>query len=88
MNDISHSTHSKAVVTDCLADLHKDIGQQQHLQGLYSICHRIPLGAVAQSVEHRPRVREIMGSIPGGVKLMTYQIDTCHFLPRCSALLR
>ena len=57
-------------------------------------------GAVAKSVEHGPRVREmalskvrtgplrvIVGSNPGQVKPMTHKIDTCYFLARCSALL-
>ncbi len=44
-------------------------------------------GAVAESVEHWSRVREIVGSNPGRVKPMTYKIDICHFLARCSALL-
>ena len=32
-------------------------------------------------------VREIVGSNPGQVKPMIYQIDTCRLLARCSALL-
>ena len=44
-------------------------------------------GAVAESVEHWSRVWKIMGSNPGWVKPMTYKIDTCRFLARCSALL-
>ena len=47
----------------------------------------VPPGAVAESVEHGPHMREIVGSNPGRVKPMTYQIDTCHFLAKCSALL-
>ena len=43
-------------------------------------------GAVAESVEHWSRVWKIMGSNPGRVKPMTYKIDTCRFLTRCSAL--
>ena len=35
---------------------------------------------------HWARVREIAGSNPGQVKPMTYKIDTCHSLARCSAL--
>ena len=45
------------------------------------------LAAVAESGEHWSRVREIVGSNPGQVKPMTYKIDTCRFLARCSALL-
>ena len=48
---------------------------------------RMGLGAVAESVEHWSRVWEIVGSNAGRVKLMTYTIDTCHFLARCSASL-
>ena len=44
-------------------------------------------GMVAESVEHCPRVREILGSNPGRVKPLTYQIDTRHFLARYFALL-
>ena len=40
------------------------------------------LGAVTQSVEHRPRVWEIASSVPGQVKPMTH-----HFLDRHSALI-
>ena len=43
--------------------------------------------AMAESVEHWSLVREIAGSNPGRVKPMTYKIDTCRFLARCSALL-
>ena len=43
--------------------------------------------AVAESVEHGPPVREIVGSNPDRVKPMNYAIDTCCFLARCSALL-
>ena len=43
--------------------------------------------AVVESVEHWSRMREIVGSNPSRVKPMTYQIDTCRFLARCSALL-
>ena len=45
------------------------------------------LGTVAESVEHRSSVREIVSSNPSRVKPMTYQIDTCCFLARCSAIL-
>ena len=45
------------------------------------------LGAVAESVERWSRVREIVGSNPGGGKPMTYQIDTGHIPARCSTLL-
>ena len=44
-------------------------------------------GRGAESVEHWSRVREIVGSNPVRVKPMPYQIDTCRFLARCSALL-
>ena len=46
------------------------------------------LGTVAESVERRPRVREIVNSVPGRDKPLTYKIATCHFLARCSALYR
>ena len=36
--------------------------------------------AVAESVDWRPRTREIGSSVPGRVKPLTYKIDTCHFL--------
>ena len=42
---------------------------------------------VAESVERRPRVREIGSLVPGQVKPMTYQIDTCRFLAWCFALI-
>ena len=38
-------------------------------------------------IEHCPCVREIVDLNPGRVKPMAYQIDTFHFLARCSALL-
>ena len=44
------------------------------------------LAAVAESVEHWCRVREIVGSNTGRVKPMPYQIDSCRYLARCSAL--
>ena len=37
-------------------------------------------GAVAKSVEGRPRVREIDSLVPSRVKPMTCKIYTCHFL--------
>ena len=37
-------------------------------------------GAVAESVGRGPRVREIRSLVPSQVKLMTYKIDTHHFL--------
>ena len=40
----------------------------------------LALGAVAESIEHWSRVWDIVGSNPGQVKPMTYQIDTCRFL--------
>ena len=43
--------------------------------------------AVAESIEHWSRVRGIVDSNPGRVKPMTYKIDPCCFLARCSALL-
>ena len=43
-------------------------------------------GAVAQSVERGPHVLQIESSVPDWVKPITYQIDTCHFLARYSAL--
>ena len=51
------------------------------------ILHYIPPGAVAESVEHRPHVREIVSSNTDQVKPMTYKIDTCRLLARRSALL-
>ena len=39
-------------------------------------------GSVAESVEHWARVREIVGSNPGQIKPLTYQINTCRFLAR------
>ena len=33
------------------------------------------LGAVAESVEHGTRVREVVGSYPGRIKPMPYKID-------------
>ena len=42
---------------------------------------------MAESVEHRPRAREIVGANPDQVKPMTYKIGNCRFLSRCSALL-
>ena len=44
-------------------------------------------GAVTESVEHWSRVWEIVSSSSGRVKPMTYNIDTCCFLAKCSALL-
>ena len=44
-------------------------------------------GVVAYSVEHGPRVWEIVGSNLSRVKPMTYEINTCRFLARCTALL-
>ena len=38
-------------------------------------------------VEHWCRMREIVGLNHGRVKPMTYKVDTCRFLARCSALL-
>ena len=54
---------------------------------LLTAAKQLKPGAVAESVEHWSRVREIMGSNPGRVKPMSYKIDTCHFLARCLALL-
>ena len=48
---------------------------------------KIKLDTVTESVEHRSRVREIVGLNPGRVKPTTYKIDTRHFLARHSALL-
>ena len=45
------------------------------------------LGEVAESVEREPRVREIRSSVPSQFKPMTYEIDSCHFLAWCSALI-
>ena len=47
----------------------------------------LPLGAVAESIERWPGMREIESSVPGGVKPMTYMIDTYHFLAWQSALI-
>ena len=44
-------------------------------------------GRVVELVEHEPRVWEIRSLVPGWVKLMTYQIDTCRFLAWWSALI-
>ena len=44
-------------------------------------------GAVAESIERRPRVREIESLILGQVKPVTYKVDTCHFLAWCLALI-
>ena len=43
--------------------------------------------AVAESVERRLCVEEIGSSVPGGVKPMTYKIDTRCFMAWCSALI-
>ena len=45
------------------------------------------LGAVAESVERRPRVKEIGSSVSSRVKLVTYIIDTCRFLDWRSELI-
>ena len=45
------------------------------------------LRVVAEFVEHWSRMREIVSSNPDRVRPMTYQIDTCGFLARSSALL-
>ena len=37
-------------------------------------------GTVAESVEHRPRMREMGSLMPDCIKPMTYKIDNCHFL--------
>ena len=47
----------------------------------------LKLDAVAESVEHRPRVREIGNSVPSRVKAMTCEVDTCRFLAWRSALI-
>ena len=49
-------------------------------------------GAVAESLERGPRVREIgrwavENLVPGRVKPMTYKIDTCRFLAWRSELI-
>ena len=49
--------------------------------------HTTTLAAVAKSVERIPHVWEIRSLVPGRVKPMTYQIDTCRFLAWCSALI-
>ena len=41
--------------------------------------------AVAESVGDWSCTREIVGSMTGRVKAMTYKIDPCHFLARCLA---
>ena len=43
-------------------------------------------GPVAESVEHGPRVRQIVGLNPGQVE-SSYKMDTCRFLVMCCALL-
>ena len=40
-------------------------------------------GMVAESVDNRSHVWEIVGSNPSWVKPMTYQIDTCRFKSWC-----
>ena len=47
----------------------------------------LPQRSVAESVEHRPREREIGSSIPDRVRPMPYQIDICYFLAWCLALI-
>ena len=44
-------------------------------------------GAMAESVEHGSRVREIVGSNPWSSEINAYQIDTCGFLSQCLVLL-
>ena len=46
-----------------------------------------PSGAVAESVERRPREREIGNSVEGQVKPMTYKRVTFCFLVWCLALI-
>ena len=43
-------------------------------------------GAVTESAERRSRTREIGNSIHDQAKPMTYNIDTCHFTTKRSAL--
>ena len=45
-----------------------------------------PWGAVAESIEQRPRMRE-MRIVPGQFNTVTYKIDTCRFLAWHSALI-
>ena len=42
---------------------------------------------VAESLEHGRHVWEIGSLIPSGVKAITYQMCTCHFLARHSVLI-
>ena len=51
------------------------------------ICIVNSLPVVTESVECRPLVGEMGSSIPGQVKPIAYQIDTCRFLAYHSALL-
>ena len=44
-----------------------------------------PSSMVAEWVQLE--LREIENSVPGRVNPITYQIDTCHFLAWCSALI-
>ena len=45
-------------------------------------------GAVTESVERGPHVWEIRSLVPGRVKIVTYKIDTCHFLAWPLAVIR
>ena len=58
------------------------------------VCAAVPSSAqsyltfwTAESVEHGPRMLEIVSLVPSRVKPMTYKNDTCHFLARHSTLL-
>ena len=54
---------------------------------IFHILSLVKPSALAHLVERGLRMREIGGMIPGGVKPMTYPIDTCRFLARRSALI-
>ena len=45
-------------------------------------------GAVAESIERGPHMQEMGSLVNGWFKPMTYQIEICHFLARCSTIIR
>ena len=64
---------------------------QPTMHGLYAIdnvekCKG--LSAVAEYADCGTVVRKILSSIPGHVKIMTYQIDSCRFIAWYLALMR
>ena len=68
---------------------HSAVRMEYHVVGTMIRCS-VTLsspGSVAESEEHGPRMREIVGLNPGRVKSMTYQIYTCSFLVQYLALL-